>query len=279
MIADRDETRPRPRGPAARARRERRPAAAHRSRPRSGDEPHLAAPRRRPPGATEPSVSSWFEPKPEVSAVGHEEPLPRSMPARPALTHDHFRTTVRAERSSASPWPAPGRTAAIEYLVVKAVAAAHSQLPELNLTRVPTAPARDHRRRRPGHARRGRPGRAGAPRRGPSALSTRPAGDRLAGEARAGRIPRRPRRQHRGLHPRPLRRSTTPSRASYRRRSPPLAIGGVRASRLWRAAPIVAGRTLTLTLSVDHDLVDDVLAARWLGVVAALLERPEWMHD
>ena len=58
-----------------------------------------------------------------------------------------------------------------------------------------------------------------------------------------------------------------------------LAIGAVRDEPVVERGAIVAGRTLTLTLSVDHDLVDDVLAARWLGVVAALLERPEWMYD
>ena len=58
-----------------------------------------------------------------------------------------------------------------------------------------------------------------------------------------------------------------------------LAVGGVRDEAVVEAGAIVAGKTLTLTLSVDHDLVDDVSAARWLGVVAALLERPEWMHD
>jgi pyruvate dehydrogenase E2 component (dihydrolipoamide acetyltransferase) len=42
---------------------------------------------------------------------------------------------------------------------------------------------------------------------------------------------------------------------------------------------VVAGRALTLTLSVDHELVDDGLAARWLAVLAALLERPEWLRD
>jgi pyruvate dehydrogenase E2 component (dihydrolipoamide acetyltransferase) len=58
-----------------------------------------------------------------------------------------------------------------------------------------------------------------------------------------------------------------------------LAVGAVRDEPVVQAGAIVAGKTLTLTLSVDHDAVDDVSAARWLGVVAALLERPEWMHD
>jgi pyruvate dehydrogenase E2 component (dihydrolipoamide acetyltransferase) len=53
----------------------------------------------------------------------------------------------------------------------------------------------------------------------------------------------------------------------------------VRDEPVVQGGAVVAGKTLTLTLSVDHALVDDLLAARWLGVVAALLERPEWMHD
>jgi pyruvate/2-oxoglutarate dehydrogenase complex dihydrolipoamide acyltransferase (E2) component len=42
---------------------------------------------------------------------------------------------------------------------------------------------------------------------------------------------------------------------------------------------VVAGTVMTLTLAIDHDAVDDVTATRWLGVLAALLERPEWMLD
>jgi pyruvate/2-oxoglutarate dehydrogenase complex dihydrolipoamide acyltransferase (E2) component len=58
-----------------------------------------------------------------------------------------------------------------------------------------------------------------------------------------------------------------------------LSVGGVRDEPVVSGGTVVAGRVLTLTLSVDHDLVDDRLAARWLGVLAALLERPEWLHD
>ena len=58
-----------------------------------------------------------------------------------------------------------------------------------------------------------------------------------------------------------------------------LAVGAVRDEPVVEGGAVVAGRALTLTLSVDHALVDDVLAARWLGVVAALLERPGWMLD
>ena len=58
-----------------------------------------------------------------------------------------------------------------------------------------------------------------------------------------------------------------------------LAVGAVRDEPVVVAGAVVAGRAMTLTLSVDHDLVEDSLAARWLGLLAALLERPEWMND
>ena len=58
-----------------------------------------------------------------------------------------------------------------------------------------------------------------------------------------------------------------------------LSVGGVRDEPVVSGGTVVAGRVLTLTLSVDHEVVDDALAARWLGVLAALLERPEWLHD
>ena len=58
-----------------------------------------------------------------------------------------------------------------------------------------------------------------------------------------------------------------------------LSVGGGRDEPTVVGTGVVAGRALTLTLSVDHELVDDGLAARWLGVLAALLERPEWLRD
>jgi pyruvate dehydrogenase E2 component (dihydrolipoamide acetyltransferase) len=58
-----------------------------------------------------------------------------------------------------------------------------------------------------------------------------------------------------------------------------LSVGGVRDEPIAAGGTVVAGRVLTLTLSVDHEVVDHALAARWLSVLAALLERPEWMHD
>ena len=37
---------------------------------------------------------------------------------------------------------------------------------------------------------------------------------------------------------------------------------------------MVAGKRMTLTLSVDHRPVDGALAARWMGVLVDLLEHP-----
>jgi hypothetical protein len=36
---------------------------------------------------------------------------------------------------------------------------------------------------------------------------------------------------------------------------------------------------MALTLSVHPGRIDDVQASRWLAVLVALLERPEWLLD
>lgn len=62
--------------------------------------------------------------------------------------------------------------------------------------------------------------------------------------------------------------------------SPPqaaiLAVGAVRDEPVVEDGAVVAGRVMTVTLSVDHRPVDGVLAARWLGVLVELLEHPVW---
>ncbi len=107
------------------------------------------------PELPEPAPTGGFAavaPKPEVSATEEpeeptsQEPAPEE-PCRPAptrtseprLTHDHLRTTVRAERlvALAAEAGSPGVPVTVEHLVVRAVAGAHRQLPDLNLTRGP----------------------------------------------------------------------------------------------------------------------------------------------
>ena len=46
-----------------------------------------------------------------------------------------------------------------------------------------------------------------------------------------------------------------------------------------RALRGVEGKVIVLTLSVRPGRVDDVVASRWLAVLVALLERPEWMVE
>jgi 2-oxoacid dehydrogenases acyltransferase (catalytic domain) len=58
-----------------------------------------------------------------------------------------------------------------------------------------------------------------------------------------------------------------------------LAVGDVRDEPVLDAGAVVPGRVMTVTLSVRPGRVDDVVASRWLAVLVALLERPEWLVD
>lgn len=58
-----------------------------------------------------------------------------------------------------------------------------------------------------------------------------------------------------------------------------LAVGSLRDEPVVDGTTVVAGKVMTLTLSVEPGRVEDAPAARWLGVLVALLERPEWMID
>jgi pyruvate dehydrogenase E2 component (dihydrolipoamide acetyltransferase) len=55
-----------------------------------------------------------------------------------------------------------------------------------------------------------------------------------------------------------------------------LAVGAVRDEPVVEDGVVVAGRVMTVSLSVDHRPVDGVLAARWLAVLVELLEHPVW---
>jgi pyruvate dehydrogenase E2 component (dihydrolipoamide acetyltransferase) len=58
-----------------------------------------------------------------------------------------------------------------------------------------------------------------------------------------------------------------------------LAVGAVRDEPVIDGGAVVPGKAMTLTLSVAEGRVDDVQASRWLAVLVALLERPEWLLD
>ena len=58
-----------------------------------------------------------------------------------------------------------------------------------------------------------------------------------------------------------------------------LAVGAVRDEPVIDGGAVVPGKVLTLTLSVAEGRIDDVQASRWLAVLVALLERPEWLLD
>jgi pyruvate/2-oxoglutarate dehydrogenase complex dihydrolipoamide acyltransferase (E2) component len=58
-----------------------------------------------------------------------------------------------------------------------------------------------------------------------------------------------------------------------------LAVGAVRDEPVLDAGAIVPGKVMTLTLSVRSSRVDDIQASRWLAVLVALIERPEWLID
>ncbi len=243
------------------------------------------------------AASAAVAPKPEVSATevteGPEEPdVPEPAPDEPApapragerhLTHDHLRTSVRAERlvALAALAGSPGVPVTIEHLVVRAVAGAHRLLPELNLTS-----GADGVRREESvdvSLTIGTPDGPVSPvLRDVAAQSLHDIARlmaRLTAEARSGTLAPADRGgsiaiSHLGRYgvddsvP-----NVVPPQVAA------LAVGAVRDEPVMEGSAIVAGKTLTLTLSVDHARVDDALAARWLGVVAALLERPEWMHD
>ena len=200
----------------------------------------------------------------------------------PRVTHEHLRTTVRAERllALAARAGGDGVVVTVDHLVLRAVAGAHRMLPELNLTRgsdgVRRADAVDVALLVDTGD-----GSAAPVLRDVAARSLRDLAG-LVAETKAGaQAGHRQADAGGSIAVSHLGRygldDAVPSVVPPQVAS--LAIGAVRDEPVIQAGAIVAGKTLTLTLSVDHDLVDDVSAARWLGVVAALLERPEWMHD
>jgi pyruvate dehydrogenase E2 component (dihydrolipoamide acetyltransferase) len=147
--------------------------------------------------------------------------------AEPAtLQHHYLRARVRVDRLVALSEQLDRPDSGVTHLVVRAVAAAHRQVPQLAVAHLDDGvatgiPVSD-------------PGRFGVE----EAAPIIPAGQSAA-----------------------------------------LAVGAVRDEPVIEGGVVVPGKALTLTLSVRPGRVDDVQAARWLAVLVALLERPEWLVD
>jgi pyruvate dehydrogenase E2 component (dihydrolipoamide acetyltransferase) len=54
-----------------------------------------------------------------------------------------------------------------------------------------------------------------------------------------------------------------------------LAIGAVRDAAVVDKGHVVAGKRMTVTMSCDHRVIDGALGARWLTVLAELIEKPD----
>jgi len=54
-----------------------------------------------------------------------------------------------------------------------------------------------------------------------------------------------------------------------------LAVGAVTDAAVVKNGAVVAGKQLTVTMSCDHRVIDGALGARWLAVLAELIEQPE----
>ena len=263
------------------------PHATHRAEPVATEPVASEAPPSEAPASEAPesesSAPSWFEPKPEVSAQAHDEPLPALHVRQRQLTHDHFRVTVRAERlvETCARAGLPNGPLAIEHLVVKAVAAAHSQLPELNVTQRPDGVRREATVD-VGLAVAGADGLVVPVLRDVGTLTlsdialltadftAEARADRLVADTRVGSIVVTTLGRHAIDDAVP--RVVPPHVAA-------LAIGAVRREPVVEGDELVAGSVLRLTLSIDPEHVGDIVASRWLAVVAALLERPAWMLD
>jgi pyruvate/2-oxoglutarate dehydrogenase complex dihydrolipoamide acyltransferase (E2) component len=157
-----------------------------------------------------------------------EPAVPASSTDADALQHHYLRARVRVDRLVALSTQLERPDSGVIDLVVRAVAAAHRQVPQLVVAHLgddrgasPGIPVSD-------------PGRFGVE----EAAAVVPAGLAAA-----------------------------------------LAVGAVLDEPVIDGGSVVPGKVLTLTLSIRPGRVDDAQAARWLAVLVALLERPEWLID
>jgi pyruvate dehydrogenase E2 component (dihydrolipoamide acetyltransferase) len=194
--------------------------------------------------------------------------------------HFYLRATVRVERLLAlrTELNAGGDlSVSVNDLVVKAVAAAHERVPDLNVTWTPDAVRRWHS---------ADVAVAVATDRGLLTPVVRDVGGKsisavsaevreLAGRVRDGRV-RAAELEGGSITVTNLGMYGVEEFAAII--NPPhaaiLAVGAVRQEPVVEADAVVPGSVMALTLAVDHRPVDGVVAARWLSELVALLEHP-----
>lgn len=204
----------------------------------------------------------------------------RLVESKQQAPHFYLRATVRAEALLALRAELNGGgdvAISVNDLVVKAVAAAHARVPDLNVTWTDDAVRRWHAVD---------VAVAVATDRGLMTPVVRDVGGRsvsavaasvrdLAGRAREGRL-RQEELEGGSITVTNLGMFGVEEFAAII--NPPhaaiLAVGAVRDEPVVQDGVVVAGRVMSLTLSVDHRPVDGVVAARWMAELTGLLERP-----
>ena len=270
---------------------------ADRGHPRHRPAAAGAAPRRRggaraaPPGA-ERSAAVPAEQQPTTTASYDDVPhsrlrravAQRLVESKQQAPHFYVRATVRVERLLAlraelndALAAEGGPKVSVNDLVVKAVAIAHERVPDLNVTWTDDAVRRWHV---------ADVAVAVATDRGLLTPVVRDVGSRsvssvsaatrdLAGRAREGRL-RQEELEGGSITVTNLGMLGVEEFAAII--NPPhaaiLAVGAVREEPVVEDGQVVPGSVMSLTLSVDHRPVDGVVAARWLGELTGLLERP-----
>ena len=218
-----------------------------------------------PPGPTEPST------EPSTEAVAQALPEPELIATEVGtIAQLHLRETVRAEPLLAvlEEINVDAERVTLTDLVVKAVASAHdgATLGDARpIIDVAVAVSTDPEVAIPLVADVGSLTVTGV-HATLAALATRAAADRLLTEEREpGVITVLDLGSHAVAE---LSVDVTPSRRAV------LAVGAVRDEPVVEAGVLVPGKVLALTLSIDQELADSVLAARWVTVLAELLEHP-----
>lgn len=239
------------------------------------------------PAATQ--VAPPAAPTPAAAADGTTEVphtrLRRAIAARlteskQSAPHFYLRATVRAERLlalRAEVNEGGGSRISVNDLVLKAVAAAHRRVPEMNAVWSDDATVL-HERADVAVAVATDRGLLTPVVRDVGALSVTAVAERvrdLAGRAREGRL-RQEELEGGTISVTNLGMYGVEEFAAII--NPPhaaiLAVGAVREAPVVEGGGVVPGQLMTLTLSVDHRPVDGVLAARWLAVLTELLEHP-----
>ena len=252
-----------------------------------------AQPTAAPPAAAPPAAAPVAAaPAAGIAAAGDGGDIPHSRQRRAiaarltesqqTVPHFYLRATVRAERLAAlraeiNAGLGEGARVSLNDLVVKAVAAAHQRVPEMNVIWTPdavrtfatvdvaVAVATDR-------------GLVTPVLRDVTAQTITQVAARtrdLATRARDGRL-----RQHEldggtisvsnlGMYGvEEFAAIINPPHAAI------LAVGAVRDEPVVEDGAVVPGQVMTVTLSVDHRPVDGVIAARWLAALRELLENP-----